>query len=99
MLHIELKSGALYSVKIEYYDILISKQLLEIIINTNRRGIKYELTLKNEGFNELVSIRNNIARILSDNTCWIKDDTEHNSICIGELKFEGKRAKCDFLLQ
>ena len=97
MINFELTLGDLYSAQLNYYDITTAAGSIEVLIVTNRGGVKYEITSAHDTDNNLVSMRDEIAKKLNTSNCWIKEDEKNKVIYFDGISFSGKREKADFL--
>ena len=97
MIIFELTLGDLYSAQLDYYDITMKSESIEVLIVTNRGDVKYEITSAHDTEDKLESMRDEIAKKLNTSNCWIKEDEKNKVIYFDGISFSGKREKSDFL--
>lgn len=96
MISFELILGDLYSAGLEYYDILLKPNILEIDIKTTRGVVKYVITSTLTNRRDILSIRDEIAGKLDASNCRIKED-EKKLLYFDNLKYSGTRTYSSFL--
>ena len=97
MIRFVTELGNLYSRNLEYYEILLSKNAVNVYIKIDQGQTEYEIISKDGGYDELVTIRDQIDQELEGGNCKISEDKKNKCIYFNDTQFKGQVLVADFL--